>query len=93
MRRAGGRSVSAYVREQLFARDAGARKPNRNELAQVLGKLGASGVAVSVNELARLAKLGALPVGDETEAPLHAACDDIAMIKSALMRALGIKER
>lgn len=93
VRRAGGRSVSAYVRDQLFAHGAESRKPNRNELAQVLGKLGASGLAVSVNELARLAKLGALPVSEETEAQLRAACADLATIKSLLMRALGIKER
>lgn len=93
VRRAGGRSVSAYVRDQLFARGVASGKPNQNELAQMLGKLGASGLAMSVNELARLAKLGALPVSDETETQLRAACADVAIIKSTLMRALGIKER
>lgn len=93
VRHAGSRSVSGYVRDQLFARGAASRKPNKNELAQMLGKLGTSGLAVSVNELSRLARLGALPLSDETEAQLRAACADIAAIKSVLMRALGIKER
>lgn len=93
VRRAGGQSLSGYVRDQLFARGAASCKPNKNELAQVLGKLGSSGLSSSVNELARLARLGALPVSDETEAHLRAACTDIVAIKSALMCALGIKER
>lgn len=93
VRRAGGRSLSGYVRAQLFTRGAASRRTGKGELAQVLGKLGASGVASSVNELARLARLGALPVSDETEAELRIACADIAAIKSILMRALGIKER
>ncbi|MFN3224720.1 MAG: hypothetical protein ACE360_00525 [Hyphomicrobiales bacterium] len=93
VRRAGSRSVSAYVRELVFAARAGAQKPRRSDLAQVLGLLGASDLSSSVGELARLAKLGALPVSEETETALQAACADIAAMKATLMRALGIKER
>lgn len=92
VRRAGGRSLSSYVRECLFGAEAGG-KPRASDVAHVLGKLGASGLASSVGELARLAKLGALAVDDETEGQLRVACADIAAMKSALMRALGIKER
>lgn len=93
VRRAGSRSVSAYVRELVFATGSGAQKPRKSDLAQVLGLLGASGLSSTVGELTRLAKLGALPVSEETEATLRAACSDIAAMKAALMRALGIKER
>jgi hypothetical protein len=93
VRRAGGRSLSVYVRDCLFGGGADGGKPRASDVAQVLGKLGTSGLATSVGELARLAKLGALAVDDETEAQLRAACADISAMKAALMRALGIKER
>ena len=92
-RRAGNRSVSAYVRELVFAARASSQKPHKGDLARVLGLLGASSLSSSVGELARLARFGALPVSDETEADLRTACADIAAMKAALMRALGIKER
>lgn len=92
-RRAGSRSLSVYAREQLFAERARQGKPNKGELAQVLGRLGASGLAASLADLARAARIGALPVSEDTEAQLHTACADIAAMKAALMRALGIKER
>lgn len=74
MRRAGSRSVSAYVRELVFAGRAGSAKPHKSELA-------------------RLARLGALPVSDETQVAMRTAGADIAAMKAALMRALGVKER
>lgn len=85
--------MSAYVRERVFADDARRAKPGKGELAQVLGKMGASGLAAALAELAQAARIGALPVSEETESQLQAACADIAAMKSALMKALGIKER
>jgi hypothetical protein len=46
-----------------------------------------------LQELARLARLGALPMTPEVEAALLQACADIASIKTLLMKALGLRER
>ena len=92
-RRAGKRSLSVYVRERMFSDDAHQTKPSKGELAQALGKLGASGLAASLTDLAQAARIGALPVSEETENQLQAACADIAAMKSTLMKVLGIKER
>ena len=62
-------------------------------LAQVLALLGQSRLASNINQLARAANSGALPVNPDTEAALTAASTDIAAIKALVMKALGIQER
>ncbi|MGK2959073.1 MAG: plasmid mobilization relaxosome protein MobC [Acidimicrobiales bacterium] len=47
-------------------------------------------MANNLNQLARAANSGSLPVIPDTEAPLCAACQDISAIKKTLMRGPGI---
>ena len=102
--RAGRQPLGAYVRAQLFgarrAREAGRRRcrghaavKDHKALAQVLALLGRSRLAANINQLARAANRGALPVTPDTEAALVSASRDIAAIKALVMRALGIRER
>ena len=77
-RRAGREPLSAYARGLLFpANDNAPPSPPRRiaapvkdhaALASVLAKLGASGIAPSLQEMARLSRLGALPLSSEIEA-------------------------
>jgi hypothetical protein len=62
-------------------------------LAELLGKLGASRLANNLNQLARLAHLGTLPMTPELSDELRQACAEIAIMKAVLMDALRIKER
>lgn len=66
---------------------------DQKALAQVLALLGKTGLASNVAELAEAVRVGTLPVSEETETTLQAAYADIAAIKAAVMRALGIQER
>lgn len=100
-RRAGREPLSAYARGLLFPANDNAPSPPRRiaapvkdhaALASVLAKLGASGIAPSLQEMARLSRLGALPLSPEIEAAMFQACRDVAEIKSLLMTALGIRE-
>ena len=104
VRRAGRQSLSAYVRERLFAaNDNAPAKPRRKRhsspvkdhaaLSALLAKLGKLDAAASLTDLARLARMGALPMSPETEAALTQACADVADIKSLLMKALGVRQR
>lgn len=99
-KRAGSRALGHYIRECLFA---GAKSSNRvsrgqfpvkdrTALAQVLALFGISEFGAHLTGLARAARIGVLPVTEETEAQLQRACADIAAIKSLIMKALGIKE-
>lgn len=99
---AGGLSLGAHVKARLFQSERGTQ-PSKSRgkfcikdhkaLAEVLAKLGASRLASNLNQLAKAANSGSLPVTPETESALQAACRDIRAIKHMLMTALGIQER
>ncbi len=103
--RAGRQPLGAHIRERLFAakHDGNSSDHRRARgqvsikdhqmLAQVLALLGQSRLASNLNQLARAANAGALPVTPETEAALRSAAEDVGTIKSLLMRSLGIRER
>lgn len=97
-RDAAGLSLGSYVRARLFGGDAKPRQrgkfPVKDHalLAALLGKLGASRMPNNLNQLAKLANVGALPVSPEVEDELRQACAEIAVMKVTLMRALQIKE-
>ncbi len=98
--RAGGEPLGSYIRSRLFASEESDRRPvsfgsaavERSELAEILAVLGQSNFARNLDDLVRANRSGSLPLRPDTETSLLAACDDIAEIKSMLMKALGIKE-
>jgi hypothetical protein len=92
----GRKSVSAYIRQQLFGEDAAPRKKggsspvqDADALARVLSALGQSRLSANLNQLAKAVNMGALPVTPETEADLAAACRDVSAMRTDLLRALG----
>lgn len=92
----GNKSLSAYIREQLFGDDAAPRKRTGNSpvqdteaLGRVLGALGQSRLSSNLNQLAKAVNTGSLPVTPETESDLADACRDVAAIRADLLRALG----
>lgn len=96
-RDAGGGSVNAYVRQKLFGASATPRnskqKPSADieALGRVLGALGRSRLASNLNQIAKAANVGALPVTPELEKELHDACADIRAMRRDLLKALGVK--
>ena len=93
---AAGMPVGAYIRERLFGSEVSHRKPrgkapvkDHRALAQVLGALGASRLSSNLNQLAKAAHMGALPVTPETEAELKSACEAVGEMRHALVTALG----
>lgn len=97
-RDAAGLSLSAYVKERVFGEDV--PKPVRRgkapvkdheALGKLLAQLGASRLASNMNQLAKAAHSGALPVTPETKAALMRACDDIAAMRRMLMQGLGMR--
>ena len=93
---ANGVPLGAYIKAKLFGEELEkVRRRNTNpvqdhqELGRILGSLGASRLSQNLNQLARAANRGALPVSPDVEAELKQACADIAAMRDALMRALG----
>jgi hypothetical protein len=96
--RANGVPLSAYIKHVLFGEDAPILRRQRPAtadqalLAKVLAALGASRLASNLNQLAKEANIGTLPVTQETEDDLRRACGDIAEMRALLMTALGIQK-
>lgn len=94
---AGGMPLGAFIREKLLGSDfqprrTRGRSPVKDHqlLGRVLGELGRSHLANNLNQLARAANTGSLPVTPETENALKLVCKEITQIRHDLVRALGL---
>ena len=67
------------------------RRPvkDKQSLAKLLGMLGQSRIANNLNQLAKAANIGTLPVTPETERDIRRACAEIQLMRMELLRALG----
>lgn len=82
------RSALAGIGISTTARRA-RKSIDRRLLAQLLGQLGQLRLASNLNQLAKAANSGALPLSEETHTAILEACADIREIRITLMRALG----
>lgn len=96
---AGDMSLASYVKSRLFdnfrpAPKRRSKKPVEDHaaLAQVLALLGKSHIANNINQLAKAANTGSLPVNIETERALNDAAKDIARMRKMLIEALDLQE-
>jgi len=94
----GGRSWAAFIRERVFGEQASVRKAVRRPriedqtLATALAGLGQSRIASNLNQLAKSANIGTLPVSDYAEQQLLEACAAVLEMRKALILALGLKD-
>jgi hypothetical protein len=97
--RAGGQTLSAYVKQVLFdgpapvPRGGGLTVANRTLLAHLLATLGASRLAPNLAVLADEANSGNLFADAETVERINQAVDDVRLMHNALMRGLGMKQK
>lgn len=102
---AGALSLAAYIRLKLFS-DADrlpssprmtkkSRSPSAEltVLGHMLGGLGQSRLASNLNQIAKAANIGALPVTPELEAELNDACSAVKEMRRDLIEALGIEAK
>jgi hypothetical protein len=94
---AAGMSLGGYIRSRLL--DPNRAPPRRRgkftvkdhrALAQLLAMLGQSRLANNVNQLAKAANSGSLPVTPETEEALLTAAREVAQMRELLIKALGV---
>lgn len=96
---AGDMPLGAFIKHKVFDREGRGtrrarkktRRPIKDEkrLAHVLAMLGQSKLANNLNQLAKAANIGTLPVLPDTEREIRKACADIALMRRELLRALG----
>lgn len=95
---AGGQPLGAFIRERLLGGDLVPRRTrgrapvkDHAALAKVLAALGASRLAINLNQLAKAAHLGTLPISPEIEGDLKDACVAVRDMRCRLLNALGVK--
>lgn len=95
---AGGAPLGAYIRAKLLGgtipvrmRRSGLAVEDRQALGKALALLGQSRLANNLNQLARLAHIGALPVSPEIEAEFQEAVIAVQEMRRLLVTALGLK--
>ncbi|MCB8838078.1 plasmid mobilization relaxosome protein MobC [Aurantimonas sp. VKM B-3413] len=95
---AAGEPLGTYIKVKVLGSGPAPRKrrtgqsiEDRKALAQALGLLGQSRLAANINQLARAANTGSLPVTPETESELTRALSDVRNLRLLLLAALGLK--
>ncbi len=93
----GDQPLGAYIRDRLFKGEQSKRKrrgkrpvKDHKELAKLAALLGNARLASNLNQLAKAANSGSLPVTPDTEEALQIACDDVRAMRFMLMRGLGL---
>lgn len=98
---AGTKPLAAHIRAKLFdgAQDFSRSRPRRKArtpqvdhaaLARALAALGASRIASNLNQLAKAANMGTLPLTPEVLEELLAIIADIRVLRSDLIAAMGL---
>ncbi|MFP7673720.1 plasmid mobilization relaxosome protein MobC [Marivita sp. S0852] len=93
---AAGMPLGPFIKAKLFDGDLSPRKTrgqapvkDHAALAQALGLLGNLRLANNLNQLAKAANMGALPLSPEVEEELMATCAAVLAVRMELMKALG----
>ena len=94
---AGAQPLGQYIRDRVLDGSSAARTrvqaplKDAEPLGHLLGLLGQSRMASNLNQIAKAANQGSLPVTHELEADLKKACDEVSEMRLLLLKALGIK--
>ena len=94
---AGKLPLSQYIRERALRGEglprAARQSPVKDAepLGRLLGLLGQSRLSSNLNQLAKAANQGSLPVTQEVEEDLRKACAEIFEMRGLLLRALGLQ--
>jgi len=93
---AGDMPLGAYIRSEIFRGKKTRRRRHRKRpvkdhqaLGQLLCLLGEARLANNLNQLAKAANTGSLPVTPETEKALREACAEVQAMRKLLLHALG----
>ena len=94
---ANGRPLGSHVRSLIFEDDGSLRSRNARPvadaevLAKALGMLGQSRISSNLNQLAKAANSGTLPVTPEVCRELTQAFEHVSEMRLLLIRALGLR--
>lgn len=95
-RLAGDQPIGRYIKDCLFQatqlrRTTPSPLQDKKLLAQILGALGQSRIASNINQLAKAANSGSLPVNDDMIKALLEAVEFIRWMRGMLINGMGLK--
>ncbi len=97
---AGDRPLGAYIRWLIFGDEipknrTRGKKPvkDQKELAKLLALFGQSRIASNMNQLAKAANSGSLPVNVDVLKALNEANNSVRWIRNTLTKALGLQDK
>ena len=96
---AGNEYVSDYIRRVALNGNTNPRKTSRKpriddaKFAQLLGALGASRLSANLNQIAKGANLGTIPLTEDLTDELAQACADVRAMRHDLISALGLRSQ
>ena len=94
---ADGLPMGQFIKDAILQngmRPASSRRPRIQDqklLAKLLGALGKSRIASNINQLAKAANSGSLPVNEEVLKSLKEATTAILWMRDTLIKAMGLK--
>jgi len=93
-----GQSLGGYLKDILFVKKQrpysngyASKAQDRKTLAKLLGALGNSRIASNINQLAKAANSGSLPVNEEVVSAIMRAVHAIDWMKITLIEGMGLK--
>lgn len=94
---ANGQPMGQFIKDAIFdkaMRPPPARKialADQKHIAKLLAALGSSRIASNINQLAKAANSGSLPVNKEIIDALNEAVDAVRWMRDTLIKGMGIK--
>jgi len=91
---AGGRPIGTFIKDAIFKHGQRPRRASHHDhklLAKLLGALGQSRIASNINQLAKAANSGSLPVNEEVLKSLKEAIQAIHWMRATLIKSMGLK--
>ena len=94
---AAGLPMGRFIKDAVFskgmrpARSRGPSVADQKLFAQLLGVIGQSRIASNINQLARAANSGSLPVNKEIIEGLNEAVEAVKWMRETLIKAIGLK--
>ncbi len=92
-----GEPWAPFIKQVVFSKEFLPPTPkvtpiqDKKLLARLLGTIGKSRIAANINQLAKAANSGSLPVSEDVSKSIMEACQAIFWIRDTLINAMGMK--
>lgn len=94
---AAGKPLGQFIKDAIFGQGFRPLAPQESQisdkqiLAKLLGALGQSRISANINQLARAANSGSLPVNQEVLKSLNEAAAAVLWMRDCLIKGMGLK--